>query len=65
MADTRINELRNIEMRIIDLEKEKATLQKRKMEILELDKGTRKPQREMLSRQDRKALFAEIKRERS
>lgn len=65
MTDTRITQLRDIEIQLLDMKKKMEELEKQKLHILELDSGTRKPQREMLSRQDRKALFAEIKRERS
>lgn len=63
MTDTRITQLRDIEIQMLDMKKKMEELEKQKLHILELDRGTRKTQREMLSRQDRKALFAELKRD--
>lgn len=55
-------ELREIELREMQLEEEKAQLRRRKLELLELDQGTRKSKRSMISRQNGKALFAGLKR---
>jgi hypothetical protein len=46
----------------MELEEEKAILSRRKMEILELNTGTRKPRKDMITPQNRKALFAGLKR---
>lgn len=56
-----VAELRSIVMREIELEKEKAELHRRKLAILELDRGPRKTGRAVLSPQNRKALFASLK----
>ncbi|WP_418764423.1 hypothetical protein [Mailhella sp.] len=55
-------ELRAIELREMQIEEEKAQLRRRKLELLELDQGTRKSKRSMISRQNGKALFAGLKR---
>jgi hypothetical protein len=55
-------EVRSIELRLMELEEEKAMLSRRKMEILELNTGTRKPRKDMITPQNRKALFAGLKR---
>ena len=55
-------EVRSIELRLMELEEEKAMLSRRKMEILELNTGTRKPAKSMITPQNRKALFAGLKR---
>lgn len=55
-------ELREIELREMQIEDEKAQLRRRKLELLELDQGTRKSKRPMISRQNGKALFAGLKR---
>ena len=60
--DTAINELRAITLRELELDREKEELRKRKLAILELDQGTRKTGRHMLSPENRKAFFAAQKR---
>lgn len=55
-------EVRAIELRLMELEEEKAQLSRRKLEILELNSGTRKPQKDMITPANRKALFAGLKR---
>ena len=55
-------ELRAIEIREMQLDEEKAQLRRRKLELLELDQGSRKSKRSMISRQNGKALFAGLKR---
>ena len=55
-------ELRAIELREMQIEEEKTQLRRRKLELLELDQGTRKSKRSMISRQNGKALFAGLKR---
>ena len=59
--DPVIAELRSIELRELELDAEKAELRRRKLAILELDQGTRKNPRAVLSPQNRKALFASLK----
>lgn len=60
--DSTLAELRAIELREMQLEEEKVQLRLRKLELLELDQGTRKSKRSMISRQTGKALFAGLKR---
>lgn len=60
--DTAINELRAITLRELELDREKEELRQRKLAILELDQGTRKSGRKMLPPENRKALFAGIRR---
>lgn len=60
--NTALAEVRSIELRLMELEEEKAQLSRRKLEILELSAGTRKPRKDMITPQNRKALFAGLKR---
>ena len=60
--DATIAELRSIELREIELEEEKTRLRRRKLELLSISSCTRKPSKDMLSPENRKALFAELKR---
>ena len=60
--DTTVAEIRAITLREMELEKEKAQLHQRKLELLELNHGARKSSRDMLSPENRKALFAAQKR---
>ena len=55
-------ELRAIELREMQIEEEKAQLRRRKLALLDIDQGTRKSTRSMISRQNGKALFAGLKR---
>lgn len=55
-------ELRSIELREMQLEEEKVQLRRRRLELLELDQGTRKSKRQAMSRQTGKELFAGLKR---
>jgi len=63
--DTAINELRAITLRELELDREKEELRKRKLAILELDQGTRKTGRHMLSPENRKAFFAAQRRKKA
>jgi len=60
--DSALAELRSIELRELELDAEKDQLRKRRREILELDQGARKSKHDMISPQNRKALFAGLKR---
>ena len=60
--NTALAEVRSIELRLMELEEEKAQLSRRKLEILELSAGTRKPCKDMITPANRKALFAGLKR---
>lgn len=55
-------EVRSIKLRMLELEEELAQLRRRELEILELNTGTRKPRKDMITPQNRKALFAGLKR---
>lgn len=59
--DTAISELRAITLREMELDKEREELRKRKLKILELDQGARKAGRNLLTPENRKALFARIR----
>lgn len=59
--NTALAEVRSIELRLMELEEEKAQLSRRKMEILELNTGARKPRKDMITPANRKALFAGLK----
>lgn len=59
--DTAISEIRALELREIELEAEKEWIRMRRREILELNQGTRKSSRKMLSPEARKTLFAGLK----
>ena len=59
--DPVVNELRSIELREMALDEEKAELRRRKLQLLNLDQGARKSGRDMLSREQGKALFAKLK----
>ena len=58
--DTVISELRALALREMELDREREQLRKRRLEILELDQGARKAGRNMLTPENRKALFAGI-----
>lgn len=60
--DTTLAELRSIKLRMMELEAELAQLHSRELEMLELNTGTRKPQKDMITPANRKALFAGLKR---
>lgn len=60
--DTTLAELRSIKLRQMELEAELAQLRNRELEMLELNTGTRKPKKDMVTPQNRKALFAGLKR---
>ena len=60
--DATVAELRSIELREIELEEEKLRLRRRKLELLSISSCTRKPRKDMLSPENRKALFAGLKR---
>ena len=60
--DTALAEVRSIELRLMKLKEEEHLLLRRKFEILELDTGTRKPAKSMITPANRKALFAGMKR---
>jgi hypothetical protein len=55
-------EVRSIKLRMLELEEELAQLRRRELEILELNTGTRKPAKSMITPANRKALFAGLKR---
>ena len=55
-------ELRSIKLRQMELEAELAQLRRRELEMLELDTGTRKPKKSMVTPAHGKALFAGLKR---
>lgn len=59
--DTAISELRALALREMELDREREQLRKRRLEILELDQGARKAGRNMLTPENRKALFAGIR----
>ena len=61
--DTTITEIRELERRDMELDAEKEWIRKRRREILELNRGARKPRREMLSPEAGKTQFASLKRE--
>lgn len=63
MQTPSLAELRDIELRLIELEAEKQHLQTRKLELLDISSSTRKPARKTLSREAGKILFAEIRRQ--
>lgn len=54
-------ELRSIFLREIELEKEKEELERRKLELLDLSSGSRKSGKDMLTREQGKALFAIVR----
>ena len=60
--DTKIAEIRELERRDMALDAEKEWIRKRRREILELNKGTRKSSHDTLSTEAGKALFAGLKR---
>lgn len=60
--DATVAELRSIELREMELEEEKALLRRRKLELLSISSCTRKTRKDMLSIENRKALFAGLKR---
>ncbi|WP_270571895.1 hypothetical protein WCP94_004330 [Bilophila wadsworthia] len=60
--DTMIAEIRELERRDMALDAEKEWIRKRRREILELNKGTRKSSHDTLSPEAGKAQFADVKR---
>ena len=60
--DTTVAEIRSIVQRRRALALEDERLHERFLELLELSQGTRKPSRNTLSPESRKALFASVKR---
>ena len=62
MMDTALAEIRALELRKMELEAEKARLRQRRLEILDLDRGSRKAKRDTLSRENTRASFDALKR---
>ena len=61
MGDIRINRLRRIRQRKKELLREFDSLDQEEDDILELSQGARKSSREMLTKENKKALFAGIR----
>lgn len=61
--DSTLAELRAIEQREIAIEQERIALQRRRRELLEVDKGTRKTGRGVITPEMGKMLFAKLAKE--